>query len=85
MLGWIMSKIKENVKKTLSELLNVNLDEMATASLHIRDLDMDSLQMYELIVDLEEKYDIKLSDDAIDSLVTVDDLVNLVEELVSIK
>ena len=80
-----MSKIKENVKKTLSELLNVNLDEMATASLHIRDLDMDSLQMYELIVDLEEKYDIKLSDDAIDSLVTVDDLVNLVEELVSIK
>jgi len=41
-------------------------------------LGFDSLQIYELVVDLESTYDIRLSDDDLDKVVTVQDVVDLV-------
>ncbi len=44
----------------------------------IHDLGLDSLQIYELVVDLESAYDIRLSDDELEKVFTVQDVVNLV-------
>lgn len=44
----------------------------------IHDLGLDSLQIYELVVDLESAYDIRLSDDELEKVYTVQDVVNLV-------
>lgn len=45
------------------------------------DLPFDSLQIYELVVDLEEAYDIRLPDDRLDTVETVSDFVDLVYNL----
>jgi acyl carrier protein len=44
----------------------------------IHDLGLDSLQIYELVVDLESAYDIRLSDDELERVNTVQDVVDLV-------
>jgi acyl carrier protein len=44
----------------------------------IHDLGLDSLQIYELVVDLESAYDIRLSDDELEKVYTVQDVVDLV-------
>lgn len=44
----------------------------------MHDLGLDSLQIYELVVDLESAYDIRLSDDELEKVYTVQDVVDLV-------
>ena len=44
----------------------------------MEDLSFDSLQIYELVIDLEEEYDIRMPDDVLDTMKTVSDVVDLV-------
>lgn len=45
------------------------------------DLGLDSLQVYELVVDLEDGYDIRLPDEDLEKIHTVQDVVDLVYKL----
>ncbi len=76
-----MSDIRNEILQILSSVIDDGNDINSYESVAIKDLNMDSLQMYEVIIELEEKYDIKLSDDIIDTIETVDDLIKLVESL----
>ena len=44
----------------------------------VSDLCMDSLGMFELVIDLEEVYDLKISDEDIDRIHTIDDIINYI-------
>ena len=44
----------------------------------VDDLGMDSLDVYELVIDIEEKYSIRLTDENLERVRTVQDFVNLV-------
>ena len=73
--------IFEDILKLVVNELNVSPTEI-TADLNIiDDLMFDSMQIYELVIDLEEAYDIRLPDDLIDSAKTVGDVVDLVYTL----
>lgn len=76
-----MSNNRNEILQILSGVIDDGADISSYESVAIKDLNMDSLQMYEVIIELEEKYDIKLSDDIIDTIETVDDLIKLVESL----
>ena len=61
--------------------LNVSPTDI-TSDLTIRDdLNFDSLQLYEFVIDLEEAYDIRLPDDLLDNVRTIADVVDLVYDL----
>ncbi|MDW7658854.1 MAG: phosphopantetheine-binding protein [Bacillota bacterium] len=45
----------------------------------IKDLNMDSLALYELVIELEEHYQLQISDEDIDRLKTLDDIVSYIE------
>lgn len=73
--------IFEDILKLVVNELNISPTEI-TADLNIiDDLMFDSMQIYELVIDLEEAYDIRLPDDLIDSAKTVGDVVDLVYTL----
>ena len=55
--------------------------DIAAASDLRRDLMLDSLDMYEVMMDLEDEFGIDLDEDAVAACVTVADLVRLVEVL----
>mgnify|MGYP003298605395 CR=1 FL=1 len=72
-------KIFEDILKLLVEELNVS---DITSDLTIKgDLDFDSLQLYEFVIDLEEAYDIRLPDDLLDNVRTIADVVDLVYDI----
>lgn len=74
-------KIFEDILKMLVAELNVSPTDI-TSDLTIKDdLNFDSLQLYEFVIDLEEAYDIRLPDDLLDNVRTISDVVDLVYDL----
>lgn len=69
----------EQIKKVLVESANVDADKITLEANLKEDLAIDSLDAVELVLDLESEFDIKIEDDEIAALVTVGDIVKLVE------
>lgn len=52
---------------------------MAPGTELVADLDMDSLAMFELVIELEEEYGLRISDEDIERIKTVSDIVDFIE------
>ncbi len=69
----------EDVKEVVVEQLNVNPDEIKEDSKFVEDLGADSLDVVELVMALEEKFDIEIPDGDAEKIATVGDAVKYVE------
>lgn len=69
----------EQIKKILVESANVDADKITMEASLKDDLAIDSLDSVELILDLETEFDVKIEDEEIPTLVTVGDIVKLLE------
>lgn len=70
----------ERVRKVLMEQLEVSEDEVTPTASIVDDLGADSLDVVEIVMGLEEEFDIEVSDQDAEKLPTVQDIVNYVEE-----
>ena len=68
----------EKVKAIIAEKLNVDQDEIKLESLIVDDLGADSIDLIELIMNLEEEYGISISDEEAVKLKTVGDVVDFI-------
>jgi len=71
--------IFEDVKVTVAEQLNVNPDEITEDSKFVEDLGADSLDVVELVMALEEKFDIEIPDDEAEKITTVKDAIEFIQ------
>jgi acyl carrier protein len=69
----------DEVKEVVVEQLNVNPDEVKEDSKFVEDLGADSLDVVELVMALEEKFDIEIPDSDAESIATVGDAVKYIE------
>lgn len=69
----------EKVKEMLSSQLNVPVDKITADSKIVEDLKADSLDIVELLMTLEEESGIVVSDEDAVNIVTVGDIVRLIE------
>ena len=69
----------EEVKEIVAEQLNVNADEVKEESKFVEDLGADSLDVVELVMALEEKFDIEIPDDEAEKIVTVKDAMDFIQ------
>ena len=67
-------EIYERVKDVLVEQFGVDEAEINDAASFQDDLDADSLDLVELIMELEDQFGVKISDEDAENLVTVGDL-----------
>lgn len=74
-------QIYDEVIQILSADLEVPADEVESDMDLYEELHFDSLQLYAFVIDLEEKYDIKLPDEMLDQMKTVNDIVTLIMQL----
>ena len=73
--------IFDDIVKELTQTLNMSPTDITT-DLSLRDdLILDSLQLYELVIDMEEAYNIRLPDELLDEIDTIEDVVDLVYKL----
>ncbi|MFK5881745.1 MAG: acyl carrier protein [Sulfurospirillum sp.] len=70
----------DEVKEVVVEQLNVNPDEVKEESKFVEDLGADSLDVVELVMALEEKFDIEIPDTDAEKIVTVNDAIKYIEE-----
>ena len=72
--------VEEKVRKIIAEKLSVDVDEVVPAASFVDDLGADSLDLVELIMAMEESFDIEISDDEAEKLQTVQDAINYIKE-----
>lgn len=71
--------IFDEIKEVVVEQLNVNGDEVKPESKFVEDLGADSLDVVELVMALEEKFDLEIPDDEAEKISTVDDVVKYID------
>lgn len=69
----------EKVQEVIVEELGVDQEAVTPDASIIDDLDADSLDVVELVMALEETFDIKVEDDKVQSLRTVSDVVDYID------
>ncbi len=71
--------IFEKVQEKISEQLGIEPEEVTMESSFIEDLGADSLDIVELLMALEEEFDIEIPDEEAEKLVTVGDVVDYIK------
>ena len=69
----------EEIKNQIAELLNVEPEKITAESNLVTDLKADSMDIATLLLEVEEKYGIEISEDDMDSLQTVGDIVKYLD------
>jgi acyl carrier protein len=72
--------IEDKVKKIIAEKLSVDLEEVVPEASFVDDLGADSLDLVELIMSMEEEFDIDIPDEKAEKLVTVQDAMDYINE-----
>ncbi len=71
-------EIFEKVKKVVIEQLGVEADKVKNETVFADDLGMDSLDVVEFIMALEETFDIEIPDEDAEKMKTIEDTVNYI-------
>lgn len=72
---------KEQIINILADKLGYEKSEINENQNFINDLGTDSLDIVEIIIEVEKKFGLKIEDEEVDEIKTVGDLIQKVEEL----
>ena len=70
----------EKMKEIIADQLGVSEDEVTLEASFKEDLDADSLDLFELVMALEEEYDVEIPSDDLAELNTVGDGINYLKD-----
>jgi len=68
--------VEDKVKKIIAEKLSVDLSDVVPDASFVDDLGADSLDLVELIMSMEEEFDIEISDEDSEKMITVQDAID---------
>ncbi len=69
---------EDKVKKMIAEKLSVDISEVVPEASFVDDLGADSLDLVELVMSMEEEFDIDISDEDAEKIMTVKDAIEYV-------
>ncbi len=69
----------EKLKKVIAEVLNVDPEEITMSTTFMDDLGADSLDVYQIIMGIEEVFDIEVPAEEAEKITTVEDAVELIK------
>jgi acyl carrier protein len=72
----------ERIKKIIAEVLNIDEEDIGLNSTFIDDLGADSLDIFQIIMGLEEEFDIEIPQEEAEKISTVSDAVEKIRESV---
>ncbi len=70
----------DKVKELISEQLDVKADDITEASSIQDDLGADSLDVVDLVMALEDEFDVEIPEDQVENIKTVGDIVKFIED-----
>lgn len=69
----------EKLQGIIAEVLNVDAEDITMATTFVDDLGADSLDIFQIIMGIEEEFDIEISQEAAENIVTVGDAVEQIK------
>ena len=69
----------EKLQKIIAEVLIVDQNDITMDTTFVDDLGADSLDIFQIIMGIEEEFDIEIANDAAESIVTVGDAVEQIK------
>ena len=69
----------EKLQGIIAEVLNVEADSITTETTVVEDLGADSLDIFQIVMGIEEEFDIEIPTDAAEKIVTVGDAVEQIK------
>ena len=73
----------EKLKEVIAEVLNVDPEEITMQSTFVDDLGADSLDVFQIIMGIEEAFDIEIENEEAEKIVTVGDAVEQIKNAVN--
>lgn len=84
-----MSEVKEELvmefeklQEIIADVLNVQKDEIKPETTFVDDLGADSLDIFQIIMGIEEEFDIEIDNEEAEKIVTVQDAVDQIKKAV---
>lgn len=73
-------EVEERLRKIIAEQLGVDETQIVPSASFAKDLNADSLDLVELIMSIEEEFDIEISDEDAEKIETVQDALNYLDQ-----
>ena len=73
----------EKLQEIIAEVLNVDPEEITMDTTFVDDLGADSLDVFQIIMRIEEEFDIEISNEDAEKIVTVGDAVEQIKNAVN--
>lgn len=71
----------EKIKAIIEEVLNIDADSITEDTTFVDDLGADSLDIFQIIMGIEEEYDIELDNESVEQIQTVGDAVEAIRTI----
>lgn len=75
----LVDEIRMNIKRSIATIANLDLNSIADNASYKEDLCLDSLTVLEIAVDAEMQFQIKIPDEELSKLDTIDETVRLIQ------
>ena len=73
----------EKLQEIIADVLNVQKDEIRPETTFVDDLGADSLDIFQIIMGIEEEFDIEIDNEEAEKIVTVQDAVDQIKKAVA--
>lgn len=73
----------EKLKEIIAEVLNVDTEEITMDTTFVDDLGADSLDVFQIIMGLEEEFDVEIASEDAEKIVTVGDAVEQIKNAIN--
>ena len=83
--GMVISSIEERVRKIVAEQLDQDEVDIVPEASFIEDLGADSLDLVELVMRMEEIFDVEIPDEDAENIRLVQDAINYIQQHLSSK
>jgi acyl carrier protein len=73
----------EKLKQIIAEVLNVDADEITMNTTFLDDLGADSLDIFQIVMGIEEEFDIEIAAEDAEKISTVEEAIGLIKNAMS--
>ena len=70
----------EKIKRILCDNFEIEENEVSLDASLLNDLDIDELDFWDLVMDIEDVFNVEITDEAVEDIKTVGDLVKFIDE-----
>ena len=72
----------EKLQKIIAEVLNVDTEEVTMDTTFVDDLSADSLDVFQIVMGIEEEFDVEIPTEEVEQIVSVGDAVEQIKRLI---